>query len=164
LLSDLVADSLRLFTPANPSIAIETEFSSDLLPINADRNQIQMALLAVLANASEAIETQRPGRIRIACRKEMLADDGVKAYPDLAPGTYACLTVEDNGKGMKEETRDRVFEPFFTTHFPGRGLGMAAVYGIVKNHGGWISVESRLGMGTTVVMRLPAPNSPCSAQ
>jgi signal transduction histidine kinase len=84
-----------------------------------------------------------------------MTDESVKPFSGLSPGIYASLTVEDNGKGMVEETRSRVFEPFFTTHFPGRGLGMAAVYGIVKNHDGWISVASTLGMGTIVKVRLP---------
>ncbi len=156
LLRNLVTDSLRLFNPNNPSIIIETKFSLDLPSIKADRNQMQLALLAILANASEAIETQKPGLIRITCRKEMLTDEGVKAFSGLTSGIYVCLTVEDNGKGMKEETRKRVFEPFFTTRFPGRGLGMAAVYGIVKNHDGWISVESQIGVGTSVAVWLPA--------
>ena len=153
-LSDLVAESLPLFKPARRPIKIETELSLDLPPVNADRNQMQMALLAVLANASEAIETE--GLIRITGRKVVLTDEGVKPFSGLASGTYACLTVEDNGKGMKEEALSRVFEPFFTTHFPGRGLGMAAVYGIVKNHDGWISVVSQLGVGTSVAIWLPA--------
>jgi PAS domain S-box-containing protein len=156
LLSNLVNDSLRLFNPNNPSIIIETKFSSDLPSINADRNQLQLALLAILANASEASETQEPVCIRITCRKEMLTNESVKAFSGLTPGIYVCLTVVDNGKGMGEETRKRVFEPFFTTHFPGRGLGMAAVYGIVKNHDGWISVESQLEVGTNVAVWLPA--------
>jgi PAS domain S-box-containing protein len=154
LLSDLVGDSLRLLKPARkPSITIETEIPPNLPPIQANRDQMQMALHAVLANAWEAIETQ--GVIRIICRKEVMTDESVKPFSGLSPGIYASLTVEDNGKGMVEETRSRVFEPFFTTHFPGRGLGMAAVYGIVKNHDGWISVESQLGMGTIVKIRLP---------
>jgi PAS domain S-box-containing protein len=153
LLSDLVRDSLLLLKPAfKPSITIETEIPPDLPPIEANKDQMQMALHAILTNALEAIETQ--GFIRIICRKEVMTDESVKFYSGLAPGTYACLTVEDNGKGMEEETRGRVFEPFFTTHFPGRGLGMAAVYGIVKNHDGWISVESQLGKGTIVKIRL----------
>ena len=153
-LSDLVAESLPLFKPAKRSIKIETELSLDLPPVNADRNQMQMALLAVLANASEAIETE--GLIRITGRKVVLTDEGVKPFSGLASGTYACLNVEDNGKGMKAEALSQVFEPFFTTHFPGRGLGMAAVYGIVKNHDGWISVVSQLGVGTSVAIWLPA--------
>lgn len=155
LLSDLVRENLLLLKPLfKPSITIETEILPDLPPIQANKDQMQMALHAILTNASEAIETQ--GLIRIICRKEVMTDESVKHFSGLAPGIYACLTVEDNGKGMGEETRSRVFEPFFTTHFPGRGLGMAAVYGIVKNHDGWISVASQSGMGTIVKIRLPA--------
>lgn len=154
LLSDLVADSLAIFKPVDPSTIIETEFSSDLPPVQGDRNQMQMALLSVLDNASEAVGQQ--GLIRITCRKVVLTDEGVKPFAELAPGKYVCLTVVDNGKGMKADTRSRVFEPFFTTHFRGRGLGMAAVYGVVKNHHGWISVVSQLGVGTSVAIWLPA--------
>ncbi|MCJ7680644.1 MAG: response regulator, partial [Candidatus Aminicenantes bacterium] len=67
-----------------------------------------------------------------------------------------CLTIEDDGKGMDEETRSGIFEPFFTTKFQGRGMGMAAVYGIVKNHDGFIYVDSELGKGTVVRIYLPA--------
>ena len=81
------------------------------------------------------------------------------AFAGLVPGSYVSLTVADNGKGMNEKTRRRVFEPFFTTHFPGRGLGMAAVYGIVKNHAGWISIESQVDYGTVVCIYLPAVDS-----
>jgi PAS domain S-box-containing protein len=154
LLSDMVRESLPLLKSIiKPSVTIETEMPADLPPIQADKDQIHMALHAILTNASEAIETQ--GRIRIICSKEVMTDDSAKSFSGLAPGIYACLTVEDNGRGMEEETRSRVFEPFFTTHFPGRGLGMAAVYGIVKNHDGWISVDSQLGMGTIVKVWLP---------
>ena len=79
-----------------------------------------------------------------------------KDFPSMKTVPYVCLTVEDNGKGMSEETKSRIFDPFFTTQDLGRGLGMAAVYGIVKNHDGWIFVDSELGKGTVVRIFLPA--------
>ncbi len=154
-LRDLVRDSLpSIKSVVKPSIVMEIDLPADLPQIRTDKDQTQMALLAILANASEAIETQ--GLIRIICRKEVMTDEKVNAFAGLVPGIYVSLTVRDNGKGMDEETRSRVFEPFFTTHLPGRGLGMAAVYGMVKNHDGWISIESQVNQGTTVSVYLPA--------
>ena len=75
---------------------------------------------------------------------------------DFEPGRYVSLAVEDTGDGMSPEVLARVFEPFFTTKFQGRGMGMAAVYGIVQNHGGDISIESEVGHGTAVKVYLPA--------
>ncbi|NQU16170.1 MAG: response regulator [Desulfobacteraceae bacterium] len=137
-----------------PAIHVETDLSPDILKIEADLTQMQMVLSAVLANADEAIEYE--GRIRIITRNEDIDEDFAKHHPGLKPGSYVCLTVEDDGKGMDEETRNRMFEPFFTTHFMGRGLGMAAVYGIVKSHDGWIWVDSELGKGTVVRTYFPA--------
>jgi signal transduction histidine kinase len=154
-LSDLVTDSLPLFKSIlKPSIALETDLPSDLPPIQADRAQIQTALLAILANASEAIKIH--GLIRIICSMVVFTDEGVKPFAGLVPSRYVSLVVKDNGKGMDTETKRRVFEPFFTNHFHGRGLGMAAVYGIVKNHGGFIFLESQVDHGTEVHVYLPA--------
>ena len=113
-----------------------------------------MVLSAILANSSEAIE--KGGCIQITCRNETVKEEKARDFPGLKHGAYVNLTIEDNGEGMDEETRSRVFEPFFTTKFQGRGLGMAAAYGIVKNHNGWISVESQLGKGTIVQFYFPA--------
>lgn len=155
LLSNLVRSSMPLLNSTfKPSIIVETDLPAALPQIRADRDQMQMALRAILANASEAIETD--GVIRITCRKEVMTDERVKNFAGLRPGVYVSLTIADNGKGMDTQTRDRVFEPFFTTHFPGRGLGMASVYGIVKNHDGWISIESEVNQGTVVCIYLPA--------
>jgi two-component system cell cycle sensor histidine kinase/response regulator CckA len=157
-LSHLVRDSLPLFVSVlEPSIALETDLPSGLPPIQADKLQIQTALLAILANASEAIEIQ--GLIRIICRIVDGTDGSLEPSAGLAPGRYVSLIVMDNGKGMDPETRRRVFEPFFTNHFHGRGLGMAAVYGIVKNHGGHILVESQIDVGTEVHVYFPAMKS-----
>jgi CheY-like chemotaxis protein/two-component sensor histidine kinase len=138
----------------NPDIGIETDFSEDILNIEADLTQMQMVLSAVLINSSEAIEGD--GRIRITTSVEEVDEEFVKHHPSLKPGPCVCLTIEDDGKGMDQETRSRIFEPFFTTKFQGRGLGMASAYGIIKNHDGWISVYSELGVGTAIRIYLPA--------
>jgi PAS domain S-box-containing protein len=157
-LSDLVRDSLALFeTTLKPSISIQADLPPSLPAVKADRAQIQAVLLAILANASEAIEIH--GKIQVICRLVALTDDSVKPFEGLVPYRYVCLVVKDNGKGMDIETKERLFEPFFTNHLLGRGLGMAAVYGIVKNHGGYIFVESQIGQGTEVRVYLPAVKS-----
>jgi len=154
-LSDFVRDTLQVIEHTlKPSIYIETDLPHDILSVNADLTQIQMVISAILFNASEAIGGR--GRIRITCRNEMITDKIAKDFPGLKPGPYVSLTIADDGKGMDEETRSRIFEPFFTTKFQGRGLGMAASYGIVRHHDGWISIDSELDKGTTVRIYLPA--------
>jgi len=115
---------------------------------------MQMVLTDILSNASEAIESK--GWIRISAKDVDVSEGHAKGHPGLKAGRYVCIIVEDDGRGMDEETMRRVFDPFFTTKFQGRGLGMAAVYGIVKNHDGWISVDSELKKGTVVRVYLPA--------
>jgi len=115
---------------------------------------MQMVLSSILKNSAEAIEGK--GRIRIITKNEEIGKGFAKSHPGLKPGPYVSLTIEDDGKGMDEETWSRIFDPFFTTKFQGRGLGMAAVYGIVKNHDGWITVDSQLDKGTVVRIYLPS--------
>ena len=101
-LNELVEDSLLLVKSfLNPSITIEFDLPSDLPPIIADRDQMQMALLAILANASEAIDKQ--GVVRITCRRELMTHERTAAFAGLVPGSYVSLTVADNGKGMNEK-------------------------------------------------------------
>jgi two-component system cell cycle sensor histidine kinase/response regulator CckA len=139
-------------------IKMETNLLTDVLNINADPAQMQMVFSAILTNASEAIEGE--GHIRISIKGAEIDDDFVKYHSALKPGYHACLEVEDNGKGMDSAIRSKIFEPFFTTKSPGRGLGMAAAYGVVKNHNGWISVYSEAGRGTVVRIYLPAIEAP----
>jgi len=138
----------------SPEVRVETHFSKDISHIKADNAQMQMVLSAILANSNEAIEDE--GLIRITAENKDINEDFTKQRPGLKPGYYVCLTIKDDGKGMDEETISGIFEPFFTTKFQGRGMGMAAVYGIVKNHHGWIYVDSELGKGTLVQIYLPA--------
>ncbi len=161
-LSDFVRDTLPLIAyTLKPHAFVETDLPHDIMNVNADLTQIQMVLSAILTNASEAIEDR--GRIRITCRNKVITDDIAVGSPGLKPGVYVSLKIVDDGKGMDEATKARVFEPFFSTKFQGRGLGMAAVYGIVKNHDGWIAVDSALNRGTTVRIYLPAVDTAVKA-
>jgi PAS domain S-box-containing protein len=154
-LNDFVRDTLPLLQHTlKPSVYVETDLPHGVWKIRGDLIQMQMVLSAILANSSEAIEKE--GRIQITCRNETVPEEKARDFPGLKHGAYVNLKIEDNGKGMDEETRSRVFEPFFTTKFQGRGLGMAAAYGIVKNHNGWLSIESELDRGTIIRVYLPA--------
>lgn len=154
-LNDFIRNTLPLIKHSiDHEIHLDTELPRDIFNIEADLTQMQMLLSAILINASEAMNGK--GCIRIACKNIMLTDKDVEDFSGLKPGNYVTLTITDDGKGMDKETRKRIFEPFFTTKFEGRGLGMAAAYGIVKNHDGWISVDSEPGRGTIVKIYLPA--------
>jgi len=153
-LNNLVQDTLPFMKHViKAGIVVEIDLAEGSCYVEADLTQMQMVLLAVMVNAVEA--TEDAGCIRLTIRREQIDGEFAKGHPDLKPGSYISLTVEDNGRGMSEETRIRVFEPFFTTKFQGRGLGMAAVYGIVKNHNGLVVVDSELGKGTGVRIYLP---------
>jgi signal transduction histidine kinase len=153
-LSQLVRDTLDVLKPGlNPRIDVATDFQTDIPLVMADLTQFQMVFSAVLNNAYEAIDDN--GHIRISLSQEAFDAAYTDNHPGLNPGRYVVLTVEDDGKGMDDDTKGRIFEPFYTTKHQGRGLGMAAVYGIVKNHDGWIGVESTVGKGTSVRILLP---------
>ncbi|MGE0087795.1 MAG: response regulator [Desulfococcaceae bacterium] len=138
--------------PARIQIKTDTQ-DRENLSVNADLTQLHTVLSALVENASEAIEGE--GCIRISVSREK--PDGISDLSE-QPETEKCiwLTVEDNGMGMDEKTRGRIFEPFFSTKFIGRGLGMSAVYGIVRNHGGKIFVDSEPARGTRVSICFPA--------
>ena len=137
-----------------PTVRVETHFPKDVSYIKADYTQMQMVLSAILTNSNEAIEDE--GVTKISAGNENIDEDFAKQYSGLKLGSYVFLVIEDDGKGMDEETRSRIFEPFFTTKFQGRGMGMAAVYGIIKSHDGAITVESEPGKGTVIHIYLPA--------
>lgn len=158
-LNDFINETLLLLQHNIDSrIRVETDLSNDIYNIDADVTQMQMVLSALINNSTEAIEGK--GRIRIITRDSEIDEKTAKEIPHLKPGSYVHVTVEDDGKGMDEESRHRIFDPFFTTKHQGRGLGMSAVYGIIKNHKGWISVDSELGKGTAVQIYLTAVKTP----
>jgi PAS domain S-box-containing protein len=153
--NSLIEETLKLIEKTVPaSVQIQLDLAPGVSRVEADATQLQMAIAAIVANAVEAIT--ETGQIRIATRNEILDDPLNAQLPDLMPGRYVSVAITDTGKGMDAATRRRLFEPFFSDKFQGRGLGMAAVYGIVKNHGGGIAVDSHYGRGTCVRVYLPA--------
>jgi signal transduction histidine kinase len=137
----------------DPAIRFESHLGKDIPEVMADPVQMQMVLSALIENSKEAMEG--PGHVKVIARGQVVSLGAARTTVP-PPGRYACLQVEDDGRGMDPETLNRVFEPFFTTKVMGRGLSMAAVYGIVKNHGGWILLDSEAGKGTVVRIYLPA--------
>lgn len=126
--------------------------------IQADHSQIQQLIINLATNGTEALEG-KVGQINITTSVTEVAEDpAARTFtPDrIEPGRYVSLAVEDSGMGMSEETISRIFDPFFTTKFVGRGLGLAAVSGIVRGHRGALKVVSALGQGTTFEVLLPA--------
>jgi PAS domain S-box-containing protein len=145
-MSDLLQRSL------GPSIAIETHFPLVAKPVLGDANQLEMILLNLTVNARDAMPDG--GQIVISTREEVLRPGEGN---HLRPGPYVCLTVRDTGIGMDEVTLQRAMEPFFTTKGPGKGtgLGLSMVHGVAEQSGGWFTLRSRQGEGTTAELWLP---------
>ncbi|HEY8966843.1 MAG TPA: ATP-binding protein, partial [Candidatus Methylacidiphilales bacterium] len=118
-------------------------------------SMVEQIVLNLVANARDAMPTG--GAIWLSSEVVELAEADVAGRPEARPGRFALLTAKDTGTGMDERTLARIFEPFFTTKEMGKGtgLGLATVYGVVKQHEGWIDVESTLGVGTTFRIHLP---------
>jgi len=141
----------------NREHSINIDMTDDDLIFLADNNQIRELVGNILNNATDAIG-DAPGEINVSIR---LISGGnlqlMDGFSDLVAvrGNYILLEISDNGCGMDEATQEKVFDPFFSTKFTGRGLGMAAVYGIVHGHKGSIAIESQLGEGTLVKVVLP---------
>jgi PAS domain S-box-containing protein len=149
---------LRRMVPEH--VSIKTELLDDLPNIVADPSQLDQVLLNLVANARDAMP--EGGQLWIETFTTTLQHP--EQLAPLLPGKYATLRVRDSGLGMSAETQERVFEPFFTTKSPamGTGLGLATVYGIVKQHGGHIVVESEPGQGSSFSVYFPATAEPAS--
>ncbi|MBD3167028.1 PAS domain S-box protein [bacterium] len=154
-LNESIQDTLTYAKKSLPaSLKIEQELDRTLWKVEADPPQMSQMLMNLLSNAADA--TGEEGSILIRTGNLALPKQGRKCGRDLPAGAYVQFEIIDNGSGMDEETIQRAFEPFFSTKFQGRGLGLAAVYGIVENHGGYIQINSRPGKGTAVCVFLPA--------
>jgi PAS domain S-box-containing protein len=127
------------------------------LPLEADPSQLQQVIMNLVINASEALEDQN-GTITLRTRREQLSQGTLRATYEgqgMEPGTFVSLEVSDNGSGMTPAVLKKIFDPFFTTKFTGRGLGLAAIHGIVRSHHGGILVFSEPGQGSTFKVMLP---------
>ncbi len=145
LLPPLIGDDLTLVTVLSPSVGM----------VRADPGHLEQVILNLVINARDAMPDG--GRLTIGTANEQITDYDLRASPELPPGHYVMITVRDTGTGIDPETLPSIFEPFFTTKEEGRGLGLglATVYGIVKQCEGHVDVESAPGRGTTVRVYLP---------
>jgi PAS domain S-box-containing protein len=131
--------------------------------ILADQHQLEQVLLNLAINARDAMPDG--GALTISCREEVLEQSEFSNFANIEPGQYVVLVVSDTGQGMSTEVQEHIFEPFFTTKPQGKGtgLGLATAYGIVKQHSGYIAVESEPGKGTTFRLYFPRVEAPVEA-
>jgi PAS domain S-box-containing protein len=139
-------------------VELKFEFGQEVPPIQGEATQIRQIVMNLVTNASEAID-DGGGTVSIStgvvyCDQAELA--GTYLNDNLAPGPYSYFEVKDTGSGMDEQTQSKMFDPFFTTKFTGRGLGLAAVLGIVRGHEGAVKISSAVDEGTAVRIFLPA--------
>lgn len=153
-INELIEKCFDMFGRTRKETRIHTIFQKDVCAVEIDQSQIEQVLLNLFVNAWHAMPGG--GDIFIKTENVRLDDEDVMHY-GIKPGEFVMVSVTDTGVGMDEETKQHIFEPFFTTKKLGRGtgLGLASAYGIIKNHGGLINVNSKKGEGTTFNFYLP---------
>ena len=147
-----------LETTVSKKATLVMKLEESLPGIEADVSQVRQIVMNLISNAAEALDKQ-DGEVTIITKTTEYTEQDLRTnYTDshLEPGTYVAMEISDDGSGMTETTLQKIFDPFFTTKFTGRGLGLAAVQGIVRSHKGAIRVQSQLGKGTTFKILFPA--------
>ncbi len=162
-LSDVVREMAHMLgVSISKNVGLRYDFAENLPAVEADVTQIRQVVMNLITNASEAIG-EASGMISVTtgaseCDRARLGETYLAE--DLAEGVYVTLEVSDTGCGMDAETKAKIFDPFFSTKFAGRGLGLAALLGIVRGHRGAVTVDSEVGRGTTFTVLLPACGLP----
>jgi two-component system, cell cycle sensor histidine kinase and response regulator CckA len=161
--NDIVAGMTRMLDTLGKDLALRIEAAPALPLVRADVGMIEQVVLNLVVNARDAMPAG--GEIRISTAIERIDEDLARDDPEATAGTFVRLRVADSGTGIAPDALPHIFEPFFTTKDveKGTGLGLATVYGIVKQHRGWITVESAPGLGATFDVYLPASDGPLEA-
>jgi len=154
-LNGIVTENLKMLTRMiGEDIDLVMVPATNLWPVRADAGQIEQVIMNLAVNARDAMPSG--GKLTIETSNVTLDEEYARFRAPLRPGEYVLLALSDNGGGMDTETQSHIFEPFFTTKGPkGTGLGLSTVYGIIKQSGGYIWVQSELGKGTTFQIYLP---------
>ncbi len=160
-LNQIVTETLGLLEKViGKDIEMKAALAPDLHAARADPTQIEQVVMNLCLNARDAMP--RGGRMTVETENAELGEDYYRNHSYARPGRYVRLTVSDTGQGMDAATLEHIFDPFFTTKEPGKGtgLGLATVYGVVKQHGGFLHVYSEPGQGTAFHIYLPAATEP----
>ena len=156
-LNKTITDLLKMLKRLiGEDMSIQTELGNDIWSVWVDTGNIEQVIVNLALNARDAMPTG--GQLSIKTENVIMSEDDLEVMPDASLGKYVCMVIQDDGHGIPKETLPHIFEPFFTTKVIGKGsgLGLAVVYGIVKQHGGWIDIYSEPGHGSTFKVYLPA--------
>ena len=156
-MNELVRVTLNIFKPTRKDIVVQEAYEKTLQHIDGDQSQLEQVILNIILNASQAMPGN--GSLFVSTHNILIPEN--HGYPfEVKPGRYIRITIKDTGVGMDVETQKKIFDPFFSTKEAGdrkgRGLGLSTVFGIVKNHGGFILVESKKGQGARFDICLPS--------
>ncbi len=159
-INQVVSMALNIFEPTREKIVVKATLDSPLCPVAGDHSQLEQVLLQLMVNASQAMIDG--GTLTVSTRT-IQVDHTDNYHFEVTPGPYVEILVKDTGMGMDETLQKKIFDPFFSTKEPGdqkgRGLGLSTVFGIIKNHGGFITVESSPGEGASFRIFLPGTDT-----